>query len=461
MSNKTVDQTNDRTESNGVKICGMVQYALVLVLIFLTIMLCRLNSSVGAMREEMAQLRSMAQVGSQSGTGELQQSTQAGEGADAGDGQGDSSVRQKYADRIAGISDYESGQALRQTILSDSLLGEDDRDDLDDMLVNKLACMTSADLPIAIPTLGSNFSPDAWIENVMARLTNENASVEERAADFIKVEEFLSQAEASGALTNVLQGIKPVGVGLYTRCWVKQARSAIEGLSVPERETASLATINDMISQTDTFSEEQKLRVHKTIEDLHRAVFNAALAEVKAGIDNIWGLKGDIPDEDIQQLAGAQHANCLQMLCRIEELNRRYPGAFTYERKELIEKSRALSGMVAGYREMTAINERDRQKNQRDRFLNFAKRTIASAEQFYAEGVAQENQWSKTRKDPEVQGSYEIAWKTLIRVDPNDLSAVDPALNKKLRELLENIEGRLDKDRRELTNVHYQRIKDF
>lgn len=370
-------------------------------------------------------------------------------------------AKQKYIEQIFRLSNYEEGQALKVELLTAQTLTEDDKDELDDMLMNRLACMTPVCQSIVIPIPSADFPYACWITNIMARFTNESISIEDRVSDYMKAEEVISQAETSSWITNGLVEIKAVGADLYSRCWVKQAKMAITGLSIPERRKGSLDTISDMISQVGAFTKGQLQRVKGVVVELHRAMFNVAMAEVDDNIENMKDLRERLGNDDMLQVVGIQYANCLQMLCKAQGLNRQYPGEFEKELTRLSEKTKALSKLLSGYRDLSVVDEKTKQKEQRSKFLKWARASVLHAEKEYkkAEGVAKE--WLRTWKNPDAQQLLSCAWRELMVIDPNDLSVVDPALNRCRQELLEKIENYLRSDKKDLKQINYTRISDF
>ena len=365
-----------------------------------------------------------------------------------------------FAEKIKSVSTYEMAETLLKE-LSD-LQTDPSFDDLKESIAAKIimkqSCLTTPSHQLMIPVVSEDTPWGEWLENFIVRLKSD-ISVTKKLEDIGAAAEFLQAAKASDCqgVAELMNEIEKTSRVIYVAYW-KERVGRITSVSL-----SNLNDISTLITESNTFSDEEQHKNIKSIIKLNKYITQATFAELEDSMKHLKSLKNSVADEVYIQILGATQGQYIQFLLRLKALNDKYSNEFTKEINDVKYKIANLEKLSNSYKTKLAVNELKKNEARRLRFIAWAEEQIEKAREFYNDGEKIAAEWSSTTQSHPAQQKYADAWYSLMSIFPADLQYAAPnlfAVYSDWKQKIENRRAPTHEDLKDMT-AKYKRISDF
>lgn len=350
------------------------------------------------------------------------------------------------ADTYAALEALKNKLTATENIDSD----EDAYNQLMQDIQNKQSCLTTTEHPLLLPDIDSATPWCAWIQNFTKRLQDANYPTAKKLEDIGTAAAFIDTArqEIKGTPDGdgVLKALQEAYAEVNIARWLEKAEALNKNSNVPMAELAAHIAEADEIAQGQTNNKE----IESGLIELNKKIVERNLRDLRERDKDLKELTEDLPDDEALQFVSVQCQQYLTLFATVRKLQRTYPGevdAITKQQKPGAfdalagDISQALNGsrlLVAGLRKSM---EEKGELGARNRFVDYAKKTITEAEIEFKAGEKVADDWFKTRAHPEAQKRYKNAWLKLMSIHALDLGNGNQVLLHKYNDLKAKIES--------------------
>ena len=331
----------------------------------------------------------------------------------------------------------------------------DRKDLLDQMVSTKMAVLSPATVPLSLPPIGEDTPWIDWLENYKKRLVCDDLTEEARVSEFATVGEFLSAAKDvdDAKVRTAVAEVEKLGAEMCRRVWRKKV---LDATSKAKDSPDAMQKCLEMLAASAEFSEDEKELCRDEIISLNRAVVTASLRELRQQAESAKALKPKLTTDEYLQLLSMIQGQCFQILLRLQSLNQEFKGGFDAEIDRVSAAISGFTSVMTGFQKDREVSNLKNQEECNRRFLNWVNVKINDAEIWYQMGELKAKEWFATTSNGDAQGHYRRAWETIMEVNIGDLSALDPALERRWRQEKDKIEKRYTPTDDELKNRIYR-----
>ncbi len=335
---------------------------------------------------------------------------------------------------------------------------EDIRDDILSQISLKQSCVVPHEYPLSIPVLSENFPVVAWLENFNARLNNPIAEKEkikeiDACGDFLLEVKKIERDDVKGVVAKVENTIHDVCLA----DWKNRSQECV--LSTNENIDVAKA----LITEAQIFPQKDFESIKNYLRELHKVVIRTDLQEIDNQSRILKSYEDKIAEDLYVQMTSVLQGQFIQILFRLQDLENRLNGGFANKIECVKNKISATRDLITAYNLKMIAKENTRINEQQERYLTAIKQMIEDAKKPYEMAEKLADEILKTRENEKCVKLYKEAWQILIKIHPNDLQSIDPAMHLYYSELKRKIENQIlsKLDDSDLCTVEYVRFSDF